>query len=355
VHGNAYPPIVEAAERQLRRGTAWPARNDAQLELAELLVERIGSVEQVRFCNSGTEATMVCAYIARTVTGRRKVLMARYGYHGSLQEFEVGTMGHEGPDTLLARHGDVSDVQRVLAEHGPEIACVILEPVMGSGGLAAAPAGALAAIADAAHSAGALFIADEVITLRLHEGGAQALHGVRPDLTAMGKIIGGGFPVGAVGGRAELLAVTDPRDPRLIHSGTFNGNPVTAAAGVVSLRELTPERIATMDRQAARLAERLRAAAAEAGVPFSVRQAGSLLQCFLTGDEPASNAERDDPAAAGAFHLAALNEGVFFAGRGLMALSTVLTDALLDDVTGRLQRALHAVGAALAESVVAPA
>jgi len=345
VHGNAYPPIVEAAEAQLAKGTAWPARNDHQLELAELLVERVASVEQVRLCNSGTEATMLCAYIARAVTGRRKVAMARFGYHGSLEEFEVGFGGHEGPDTVLARHGDVEDFARLLAEHGGEVACVILEPVMGSAGLSAAPAGALAAIAEATRSAGALFVADEVISLRLATGGAQQLHGVEPDLTAMGKIVGGGFPVGAVGGRAEYLAVTVPPAPRLVHSGTFNGNPVTAAAGVVSVRELTAERIAAMAARAERLEAALVSAAAEFGVPFSTRRAGSLLQCFCSAEPPVANQLRTDGEPATAFHLAALNEGLFFAGRGLMALSTVMDDALIDDIAERGRAALAAVAA----------
>jgi glutamate-1-semialdehyde 2,1-aminomutase len=346
VHGNAYPPIVDAVRRQLERGTAWPARNEAQLELAELLTERVASVEQVRFCNSGTEATMLAAYVARAVTGRRKVLMARYGYHGSLEEYEVGFLGHGGPDTLLATHGDAEDFERVLADRGREIACVVLEPVMGSAGLIASPPGFLARVADAAHRAGALFVADEVITLRLGSGGAQALHGVRPDLTAMGKIIGGGLAVGALGGRADLLAVTHPDGPKLIHSGTFNGNPLTAAAGVVSVRELTSDRIGVMEGQAERLAQALTDAAAARGLPFSLRQVGSMLQLFFTDTPPEANVVRTDGPTATRFHLAALNHGVFFAGRGLMALSTVVDDALLDEAVDRLGAALDDLAAA---------
>ncbi len=346
VHGNAYPPIVEAVQRQVAQGTAWPARNDQQLELAETLCERVASVEQVRLCNSGTEATMLCAYLARAVTGRRKVAMARYGYHGSLEEFEVGFLGHEGPETVLARHGDVADFQRLLDLHGHEVAAVILEPVMGSGGLSAAPPGALATIAEATRAAGALFVLDEVITLRLSTGGAQRLHGVVPDLTAMGKIIGGGLPVGAVGGRAEYLAVTVPPAPRLVHSGTFNGNPVTAAAGLVSLRELTAERIDAMAVRAQRLDAALVEHAARLAIPFSTRRSGSLLQCFFSVVPPEANQVRADHDVATSFHLAALNEGLFFAGRGLIALSTVLDDALLQEAIERFRSALDAVAVA---------
>ena len=345
IHGNAYPPIIEAVQRQLSRGTQWPARNVAQVELAELLVARIESVEQVRFCNSGTEATMLAAYIARAVTGRRKILMARHGYHGSLEEFEVGFFGHEGPDTLIAPYAAAAAFEAVLAEHGNEIACVILEPVMGSSGVVASPDGFLPRVHAAATAAGALFVLDEVITLRLATGGAQARYGVRPDLTAMGKIIGGGFPVGAVGGRADLLGVMDPRRPRLVHSGTFNGNPVTATAGIVSIEHLTSDRVEVMNQQAARLADGLRDAAARADVPLAINRAGSLLQVFLAETAPDATMNRLDTADIGRFHLAALNHGLFFAGRGLLALSTVISDALIDEVIERARAALVDVAA----------
>lgn len=345
VHGNAYPPIIEAVQAQLSRGTQWPARNEAQIRLAELLCERVPSAERVRFCNSGTEATMLSAYIARTVTGRRKILMAKHGYHGSLEEFEVGFFGHEGPDTLLAKHGDPDSFERVLTEHGPEIACVILEPVMGSAGLWASPPGFLDRVQAAARAAGALLIFDEVITLRLATGGAQARYGVTPDLTAMGKIVGGGFPVGAVGGRADLMEVLNPANPRLFHSGTFNGNPVTCAAGIVSVDQLTSDRVAVMEAQAARLGAGLAEAAARQGLSFSYNHSGSMLQCFLSDTPPEATLSRSDGALISRFHLASLNHGLFFAGRGMMALSTVMSDSLIDEVIDRCSAALADVAA----------
>ena len=225
VHGNAYPPIIAAARRAMEDGTNWPARNVHAVALAEEIVARVPSVEQLRFTNSGSEATMLAVEIARVATGRRLVLMARYGYHGSAPHFEVGTHGHEGPETLVATYGEAAEFAAILAERGEHIAAVILEPVMGSGGLLAASADFLVAVQQAARAAGALVILDEVITLRLSTGGAQQVLGVRPDLTAMGKIIGGGFPVGAVGGREELLA-RRPVPAACSASGTFNGNPV---------------------------------------------------------------------------------------------------------------------------------
>ena len=340
VHGNAYGPILDAARAAMDDGTNWPARNRHAVALAEEIVARVPSVEQLRFTNSGSEATMVAGEIARVATGRRKVLMARYGYHGSAPHFECGTFGHEGPETLLAPYDDPGAFEAVLAERGDEVAAVILEPVMGSGGLVAATAEGLERIGRAAKAAGAVFILDEVITLRLSTGGAQAQLGVSPDLTAMGKIIGGGFPVGAVGGRAELLALCDPDKPRLFHSGTFNGNPVTTSAGLVSLQHLTAEQIDLMATRAAELETVLAKAAAGAGVPLSVRRSGSMLQVFFSEVAPAATNERTDGAAMTAFHLAALNHGVFLAPRGLLALSTVLDDELLGEAGDRLAAAM---------------
>ncbi len=347
VHGNAYPPIVEAARSAIEDGSNWPARNRHAVALAEEIVARVPSVEQLRFTNSGTEATMVAVELARVATGRRMVLMARYGYHGSAPHFEVGTFGHEGPDTLLATHGDAASFEAVLSDRGHEIAAVILEPVMGSGGLVAASPEFLSRVQDATHAAGALVVLDEVITLRLAPGGAQALLDARPDLTAMGKIIGGGFPVGAVGGREDLLALCHPARPKLFHTGTFNGNPVTTAAGLVSLQHLTGEKIDDMAARMTTFEARLAKSSADVGLPLSTRRAGSMLQVFLSPTPPDATPLRTDAAEITAFHLAALNHGVFMAPRGLLALSTVLDDDLADEAADRLSLALEDVAAEL--------
>jgi glutamate-1-semialdehyde 2,1-aminomutase len=191
----------------------------------------------------------------------------------------------------------------------------------------------------AAQRAGALFILDEVISFRLAVGGAQQDHGVTPDLTLFGKIIGGGLPVGALGGREDLLAMTDPSKGMMFVSGTFNGNPLTTAAGVVSVRELTGERIAAMERRAVALRAGLERAAAAVGMPFSVNHAGSLLNLFFTATPPPATIVRQDYERMRRFHLAALNHGLFLAPRGMIALSTVMTDALIDDVIERVQAA----------------
>ena len=341
VHGHAYPPIAEAVARAARNGTAWPARSRAQIDLAELLCERIPSVQSVRFCNSGTEAGMLAAQVARHLTGRKLVVMARYGYHGSYDDLELGLLGHDGERTLLGEFGRAETFEQLLAQRGSEIAAVFLEPVLGSSGVVAPPEGFLERVADAARRTGALFVLDEVITLRLSEGGAQKLFKLKPDLTMMGKIIGGGMPVGALGGRAEIMASFDPRKrDSLLHSGTFNGNVLTCSAGQVSVRELTQERIDKMEVQTKRLAEEFKHLARQSEVPFSVRQFGSLMNIFFTNVAPPATIVREDLRTMAQFHLAALNHGLFIAPRGLIALSTVISDDLLEEICERASRAM---------------
>ena len=338
-HGHAYPPIVDAVSRVIGAGTAWPARNNTQIELAELICSRVASIDLVRFCNSGSEANMLALHVARTHTGRHKVLMAKFGYHGSHEVFEAGFFGNEGekywPHTIVAPWGDAAAFETVLEEQGDDIAAVFLEAAMGSSGLVGAPTEFFQRIIDATHRAGAVFVLDEVITLRMSEGGHQANLGITPDLTTLGKVIGGGFPVGAVGGRADLMNLLDPSRGKIFHSGTFNGNPVTTAAGIPSLGHLTAERIAAMGVQAERLDRALAAGAAAAGLPYSSRRIGSLINIYFTPEAPPANLLRSDADIMRSVHLAGMNHGLYFASRGLLVLSTVLSDAVLDEAGER--------------------
>ena len=347
VHGHAYPPIMDAVARQASQGTAWVANNRWQTELAESLIERIASFESVRFTNSGTEAGLLALTIARTITGREKVLMARYGYHGSLMEFEVGSypglFSHSLDRTLTGEYNDAESFELILAEHGSEIAAVFLEPVMGAGGVVRASPEFLRRVRDAAYAAGALFVLDEVITVRLATGGTQSLVGIEPDLTMLGKLIGGGFPVGAVGGKLEYMKVFDPEAPRGVHSGTYNANPVTMAAGLVSVRELTAARIDRMERLGERLADALTRSAGQHGLPISINRWGSLLNIFFMEEAPPATLRRDDIKTISKFHLAALNHGLMVASRGLFALSTVMDEDLIDDVAQRADAAMEDV------------
>ena len=346
-HGHAYPPIVEAVTRQLSRGTGYAAANAAQTVLAERIKERVPGIDQVRFTNSGTEAAALAFTIARIVTGRRKLLMARYGYHGSLLEFECGSFGREGPLTYLAGFNDLADFERVLAEHRDEIAAVFLEPVLGSGGVIAANADFLKGVIAATHDAGAIFVLDEVLTFRFGLGGCQTDLGIHPDLTMFGKVIGGGFPVGAVGGRAELLRIFDPADMKVFHTGTFNANPVTMVAGDVSVRHLDEARIAKMDELCIRLRDGLLAAARKTGLPLAMNHYRSCLNLYFSESVPQSSIVRTDTAIIDRFHSAAINHGLFIAPRGMIALSTVMTEEIIDDALARAEAAMQDVAAEL--------
>lgn len=345
VHGHAYPPIVEAATRQLPHGTGWSAGNVPQTSLAERIVSLVPSVEQLRFTNSGTEAGALAFTVARIVTGRSKLLMARYGYHGSLLEFETGSFGREGPLTHLARFNDLRDFEAVLDAHGHEIAAVFLEPVLGSGGVIPASRSFLQDVIAAAHESGALVVFDEVLTFRFAPGGCQAALGLEPDLTMFGKLIGGGFPVGATGGRKELMSVFDPDDMKVFHTGTFNANPVTMTAGGVSVRELTAERIAAMEALCGEIKDGLTAIARKVGLPLAINHFGSCLNMYFSDTTPESSIVREDAEIVGKFHLAALNHGLFLAPRGMIALSTVTTRQHVAEALERAEAAMRDVAA----------
>lgn len=324
VHGHAYPPIVEAVRKQIGNGTGWAAANEPQSRLAALIIDRVPSIEQVRFTNSGSEAGALAFTIARIITGRTKLLMARYGYHGSLLEFEIGSFGKEGPLTHLATYNDLADFEAVLDEHGDDIAAVFLEPVLGSGGVIAGEAEFLHGVRAAAHKAGALFVLDEVLTLRFALGGYQAGIDLEPDLTMLGKIIGGGFPVGAVGGSADVLRIFDPADMKVFHTGTFNANPVTMVAGEISLLELTAERIERMNKLRELLQSGLAKVAQKHGLPLATNHYGSCLNLYFSESVPESSVVRNDETIMNKFHLACMNHGLFIAPRGMIALSTII-------------------------------
>lgn len=343
VHGHAYPPIVEAVA--IDNGTGWPANNVPMIELAEQLVDRVDSVEQVRFTNSGTEAGLLALLVARSITGRRNVLMSRRGYHGALDEFESGTFDRPGPATRLAEFNDLASFEAVLDAEGDQIAAVFLEPVMGAGGVVEATPEFVQGLAKAAHRAGALLVLDEVVTFRLGVGGRQAALGVEPDLTMFGKLIGGGFPVGALGGRRDLLDVFDPAAMRAFHSGTYNGNPITMAAGNVAVRDLTEARIDDMSRLAERLEAGFRDAAKKNGLPFSVRRVGSLLNLYFCEQSPSYNMDRDDLDLMQQFHWACLNRGLMITPRGMVVLCTVMDERVIDEAISRAADALRDVAA----------
>ena len=358
VHGHAVPSITEAMSKQAALGTVFPAPGEPQAELAERIVGRVASVEKVRFANSGTEAVMMAVRAARAFTGREKIIKAEGGYHGMWEQVPVAwtqdppaaTPPGVGALVRLVDYNDVEGLEAAMEEEGGDVAAIILEPVTGTGVLTGTPE-YFAAARRLADEHGALLICDEVITLRLSAGGFQEPLGVRPDLTTMGKIIGGGLPVGAFGGREEVMSVFDPRLPNhLHHSGTFNGNLMTMAAGRVALDLLTQPEIERINALGERLAEGLRRMFAEREeLGCVVTNRGSMVHVnFETDGEVRrySDLNLDSPVMA-AFHLAALDEGVYFAPRCFMNTSTAMDEQVVDDVLGACSRAMARVAGLL--------
>ena len=363
VHGHAVPAINEAMSRQAALGAVFPAPAEAQAELAERIVHRVASVEKVRFANSGTEAVMMAVRAARAFTGREKIIKAEGGYHGMWEQVPLTSRPQDllperrtaTPDAVrelvrLVDYNDVAALEAAMKEEGASVAAIILEPVTGTGVLTGTPE-YFSAARRLADEHGAMLICDEVLTLRLAAGGYQDVLGVRPDLTTMGKIIGGGLPVGAFGGREEVMSLFDPRLPdHLHHSGTFNGNLMTIAAGSVALDLLTQDEIHRINTLGERLADGLRRLFAQRQeLGAVVLNCGSLVHVnFGTEGEVRtySDLNLDSPLMA-AFHLAALAEGAYFAPRGFINTSTAMDERMIDDVLEACSRAMVRVAGIL--------
>lgn len=335
IHGNAYPPAVAAASAALAGGAVFPSPHERQLELAELLVGRVPGVERVRFTNSGTEASVLAARLARRATGRAKLMLFDGAYHGSSPPLLA-----EDPDVVTVAYNDVDAVRAALTD---DVAAVFAEPFLGAGGVLPGQPGFLRAVAELARARGALFVLDEVQSLRNGPHGEQGRLGLRPDITVLGKLIGGGLPIGAIGGAEHLLRLTAATtEGHLHHSGTFNGHLAAAAAGTVTLRHLDGPAIDRLDHHARRLATAITDAGARAGLPVSVTRAGSILNVHLSPTPPQdvrqARATAETPLLA-ALHLALLLEGIYATPRGMINLSTVLGE---DDLTRTVKAYAHA-------------
>jgi glutamate-1-semialdehyde 2,1-aminomutase len=356
VHGNAHPELIGAAGSVMATGTVFPSPHELQARHASMLVERIAGAEAVRYTNSGTEAAMLAVRIARAATGRDVIAKARFGYHGgydglapnTLDPLEPG-MPHSARDTLdLFEFNDLVDLERVCRAVGDDLAAIVLEPVLGSGGAVPATAAFMTAARRVADELGALLILDEVQTFRLDPGGMQAVLGVRADLTVLGKLIGGGFPIGAVAGPRAILDVLSHASARLFkHAGTFNGNLVSMAAGIRAIELLTPDEIRRLNAGGEALATACAEGIASSGLPGTVTGYGSMFNVHLGAEvttvTSGTDANAQDARLMEALHLALLNEGVFSAPRGFLNTSTALDDEDLEVVARRIKQALAAV------------
>jgi glutamate-1-semialdehyde 2,1-aminomutase len=329
--GHAAPPVVEAITAQAARGTSFGAPTALESELAALICAALPAVEMVRFVSSGTEATMSALRLARAYTGRPRIVKFIGCYHGHADALlvqagsGVATLGlPDSPgvtpgataDTLSAPYNDLAAVEALFAEHGPTIAAVIVEPVAGNMGLVLPAPGFLEGLRRLTTAHGALLIFDEVMTgFRVAHGGAQALYGITPDLTCLGKVIGGGLPVAAYGGRREIMAQIAPAGP-VYQAGTLSGNPLAMAAGIATLQALAaPGVYEGLRAQTAALVEIFTTAARQAGVPLAAGAAGSMWGFFCREGAPQNFAEAkqaDTARYARVFH-ALLDAGIYLA------------------------------------------
>src|SRR5262245_61693031 len=370
IHGHAHPSIVEAATRRLAKGASFPMPTPEEIELAALLVDRLPSVERVRFTNSGTEAVMMAIKAARGFTGRHKIAKFEGAYHGSYDYAEVSlgsnpeTWGPPGePASVAYSRGTppavLEDVivlpfnrgeaaARRIAAHAATLAAVIVDPVPNRVGLMPADHHFLETLRHVTTAHGILLIFDEVISFRVGYHGAQGYFGIQPDLTTLGKIIGGGFPVGAVGGRADVMAVFDPTagPPAVPHGGTFNANPVTMAAGLAAMRLMDRAAFERVAELGAKVRDGLAACFKDAGVTGSATGVGSLFKVHPGNrallDYRSSRQDKDEAARLDRIARYLLDHGVFLSTTGLGCLSTPMGDAEIEGFLEVFAAALEA-------------
>ena len=345
--GHAPPDVIEAVIAAARQGTSFGASTPAEAELAEAVLHAYPAMDKVRFVSSGTEATMSAIRLARGYTGRKYIVKFEGCYHGHNDALlvkagsGVATLGIPGsagvPEefvqfTLALPYNDIKAVEEAFKRYKGEIACVIVEPVVGNMGCVPPAPNFLDGLRYLTSRDNALLILDEVMTgFRVAFGGAQELYGTRPDLTTLGKIIGGGLPVGAYGGPAEIMDMVAPLGP-VYQAGTLSGNPLAMAAGLATLRRLRDQRelYGQLERRAAMLVEMTAQAAREAGVPLTYNRVGSMFTWFFTGELVTdwASAAKCDTARFGKFHRAMLDEGIYLPPSQFEAafLSTAHTD-----------------------------
>jgi len=360
--GHAHPAVVEAVSRTLRNGSSFGAPNPLEVDLARHVIDMVPGIEQVRFVNSGTEAVMSAIRLARAATGRDVIVKFEGGYHGHADSLLVaagsGAMTLGVPDspgvpaalaalTANLPYNDAKAIEAFFATRGKDVACVLVEGVAANMGVVPPRLGFLETLRRLCDQHGALLIMDEVMTgFRVARGGAQELYGVTPDLTTLSKVLGGGYPSGAYGGRRDLMQRIAPAGP-VYQAGTLSGNPVAMAAGIATLKELKETQPwEALDARGARLEKGLADALVAAGVPGRVTRVGSMgTAFFLDGDVvDYASVKQADTARFGRFHAAMLERGVYLPPSQFEAwfLSTQHDDAIVQQVIAAAQDALAA-------------
>jgi len=371
IHGHASPVVAEAVRKQLEIGTCFAMPTESEIELAELLCGRAPGFEQIRFTNSGSEAVMMALKAARAHTGKPKIAKCEGAYHGSYDFAEVSldsapeSWGNADPNSVAYSAGTPRSVldeviiipfnrpeesEKILAAHADELACVLVDPMPNRAGLMPVTTEYLEMLRRFTTANDMLLVFDEVISFRLGYGGAQGEFGVTPDLTSLAKIIGGGFPIGAVAGAAEVMKVFDPRQgkPLAPHGGTFNANPISMVAGKAAMELLTPEEFERINGLGARARDGVAKAFADAGVDGQVTGAGSLLRIHMTNvplvDYRSARATAAQSAALASVVDYMHTNGVLLAETGLCAISTAMGEAEIDEFIDIFAAALTSAG-----------
>ncbi|MCC7272011.1 MAG: aspartate aminotransferase family protein [Alphaproteobacteria bacterium] len=348
LYGHSHPAIMKAIRGALDLGIALGGPNLVEARLAKLVCDRFPSIDRVRFTNSGTEGNLLAVSAARAFTNRSKILVMEGGYHGGVFYFSGPTPLNAPFPFVFGRYNDIEATTKVIREHAADLAAVIVEPMMGGGGCIPADDAFLAALRSEATKAGALLIFDEVMTSRLSPGGIQQLSGITPDLTSLGKYIGGGLTFGAFGGRADIMDHFDPARPDAWpHAGTFNNNILTMSAGVAGLTEVYPPEVAVaLNARGDALRERLNAVCRAKGLPAQFTGRGSMMNIHF-GWEPVrgpEGAKRTPQALRDLFHMDLLARGIYLARRGMINLSVPMTDGDFDALVAAVDEVLTVRG-----------
>ncbi len=352
LYGHDDPTIRAAITSALDDGLSFGAHNTYEPKLARALVDRFPALQLVRFTNSGTEANLMAISLARAFTGRSAIAVVHGGYHGGLLYFGGGGSPVNAPyETVVVPYNDSETAGAMIKEAGDRLAAVVVEPVLGSGGCIPGSGAYLHALQDAARAAGSLFVVDEVMTSRLDPAGLAHRLGLAPDLLTLGKYLGGGLSFGAFGGRADVMALFDPRVPgALPHAGTFNNNVLSLAAGLAGMTAvLTDERLNDLNDRGDRM--RVRLAGELAGTGWTATGRGSMIALHPVSGPVQSPADLQDadPRLRELLFLGLLERGQYVAQRGFMALSLAITEDEADSFIEAVRQTIDAIASACAE------
>jgi glutamate-1-semialdehyde 2,1-aminomutase len=373
IHGHAHPGIVAAVQEQIAKGSVYSAPFEKQTELAEIICGRVPSVDKIRFTNSGTEATMHAVRGARAYTGRTKIVKIEGGYHGSSDTFEAsvepdmtkvgdinnpiavadskGVPKETVEQVIIVPFNNIEVTRRLIEENHKEIAAFIIEPIMGSAGMLEPSREYLTFIRDITNAYGIVLIFDEVVTFRLTTGGAQVYNGISPDMTAFGKIIGGGIPIGAFGGKEDIMKMYDPTAKMMYHSGTFNGNAISMAAGIAALKDYGAKEVDHVNRLGELFRSECNKVFEEVGIDIWVNGVGSLSNIIFSNNlitEYRGIAKSHEELNV-LMGLALINRGIFMAPRGMFCTSTPMSDAEIHGAAAAIKDSLLEIMPAIRE------